>query len=92
MTVCVMVLHPSDGRWRNRRERCSSGHRFQLDLAIRLEFVKTLFEKTGVLVTPGSAFGPSGEGHVRMALVQDEDAIALAVQRIDGSGILKSEQ
>ena len=57
-----------------------------------MEFVKTLFEKTGVLVTPGSAFGPSGEGHVRMALVQDEDAIALAVQRIDGSGILKSEQ
>ena len=35
VTVCVMVLHPSDGRWRNRRERCSSGHRFQLDLAIR---------------------------------------------------------
>ena len=26
----VMDLHPSDGRWRNRRERCSSGHRFQL--------------------------------------------------------------
>ena len=35
-----------------------------------LEFVKALFEKAGVLVTPGSAFGPSGEGHVRMALVQ----------------------
>ena len=54
-----------------------------------LEFVKALFEKAGVLVTPGSAFGPSGEGHVRMALVQDEDAINLAVHRIDESGILK---
>ena len=54
-----------------------------------LEFVKSLFEKAGVLVTPGSAFGPSGEGHVRMALVQDEDAINLAVRRIDESGILK---
>ena len=54
-----------------------------------LEFVKALFEKAGVLVTPGSAFGPSGEGHVRMALVQDEDAINLAVRRIDESGILK---
>ena len=43
-------------------------------------------------MTPASAFDPSGEGHVRMALVQDEDAIALAVQRIDGSGILKSNQ
>ena len=54
-----------------------------------LEFVKTLFEKAGVLVTPGSAFGPSGEGHVRMALVQNEDAINLAVRRIEESGILK---
>ncbi len=54
-----------------------------------LEYVKELFEKTGVLVTPGSAFGPSGEGHVRMALVQDEDAIAKAVKAIDESGILK---
>ena len=57
-----------------------------------LEFVQTLFEKAGVLVTPGNAFGPSGEGHVRMALVQDEDAIALAVRRIAESGILQSNQ
>ena len=57
-----------------------------------LEFVKALFEKAGVLVTPGNAFGPSGEGHVRMALVQDEDAIALAVRRIAESGILQSNQ
>lgn len=54
-----------------------------------LDYVKELFEKTGVLVTPGSAFGPSGEGHVRMALVQDEEAIAAAVKAIDESGILK---
>lgn len=54
-----------------------------------LEYVKELFEKTGVLVTPGSAFGPSGEGHVRMALVQDEETIAKAVKAIDESGILK---
>lgn len=54
-----------------------------------LEYVKQLFEKTGVLVTPGSAFGPSGEGYVRMALVQDEEAIERAVHAIDASGILK---
>lgn len=54
-----------------------------------LDYVKQLFEQTGVLVTPGSAFGPSGEGHVRMALVQDEEAIAKAVKAIDESGILK---
>ena len=57
-----------------------------------MEFVKTLFEKNRSSGDTGSAFGPSEEGHVRMALVQDEDAIALAVQRIDASGILKSEQ
>ena len=48
-----------------------------------------LVERTGVLVTPGSAFGPSGEGHVRMALVQDDEALHAAIQAIDESGILK---
>lgn len=52
-------------------------------------FVLELFEKTGVIVTPGSAFGPSGEGYVRMALVQDEPDLLEAVRRIDKSGILK---
>ena len=47
-----------------------------------------LLEKTGVMVTPGSAFGPSGEGHVRMALVQDEEVIREALQSIKESGIL----
>lgn len=37
------------------------------------EFVQTLLEKSNVLVTPGSAFGQSGEGFVRMALVQTAD-------------------
>lgn len=53
-----------------------------------LEFVTELFEQTGVLVTPGSAFGPSGEGYVRMALVQDEEAIGKAVNAVKESGIL----
>ena len=39
------------------------------------EFVKTLLEKAGVMVTPGSAFGPSGEGFIRMALVQTADTM-----------------
>ena len=38
-------------------------------------FVADLLDKTGVLVTPGSAFGPSGEGYVRMALVQSENTM-----------------
>lgn len=39
------------------------------------EFVQTLMEKSNVLVTPGSAFGQSGEGFVRMALVQTADVM-----------------
>jgi LL-diaminopimelate aminotransferase len=53
------------------------------------KFVLELFDKTGVLVTPGSAFGPSGEGHVRIALVQDEEQMKQAIEAIDRSGILK---
>ena len=39
------------------------------------EFVATLLERSNVLVTPGSAFGASGEGFVRMALVQTADVM-----------------
>ena len=48
------------------------------------EFVATLFDKSNVLVTPGSAFGANGEGFVRMALVQTADVmkrVAAQVQR-----------
>ena len=52
------------------------------------KFAMELMERTGVLVTPGSAFGESGEGYVRMALVQDESEINRAVKAIKDSGIL----
>lgn len=52
-------------------------------------FTKELLERAGVLVTPGSAFGPSGEGYVRLALVQSEENLRKAVKWIDESGILK---
>lgn len=50
-------------------------------------FVADLLYKTGVLVTPGSAFGPSGEGYVRMALVQSEDTMKKIVEAVAVSGI-----
>lgn len=53
------------------------------------EFALALLEKTGVLVTPGSGFGPSGEGYVRLALVQDEDVILEAAGRIAKSGLFQ---
>lgn len=54
------------------------------------EFAMDLVEKAGVMVTPGSAFGPSGEGHVRLALVQDEEVLIKAIQAVHESGILKA--
>ncbi len=47
-----------------------------------------LVRRAGVIVTPGSAFGPSGRDHVRLALVQDEDKIHEAIAAIKASGIL----
>ena len=39
-------------------------------------------------MTPGSAFGPSGEGFVRVALVQDEEQILRAVELVRDSHVL----
>lgn len=52
-------------------------------------FVKELFEKTGVLCTPGSSFGTLGKGHVRFALVLPPETIREAVKAVENSGILK---
>lgn len=52
-----------------------------------MAFCEELMEKAGVVVTPGSSFGPSGEGHVRMALVLPPDQIALAVEAIREAGL-----
>lgn len=50
-------------------------------------FCEELMEKAGVVVTPGASFGPSGEGHVRIALVLPPDQIALAVEAIREAGL-----
>ncbi len=46
------------------------------------DFCMQLLENTGVLCTPGSAFGSLGEGYVRFALVLDEETIKEAVALI----------
>jgi len=46
-------------------------------------FAIDLLNNAKVTVTPGSAFGPSGEHHVRMAYCVDEDIINLAFDRIE---------
>ena len=46
-------------------------------------FAIQLLEKAHVTVTPGGAFGPTGEGHVRMAYCVDEETIERAFDRIE---------
>ncbi|MCL4401637.1 MAG: aminotransferase class I/II-fold pyridoxal phosphate-dependent enzyme [Acidobacteria bacterium] len=47
-----------------------------------LEFAKLLMEKALVAVSPGIGFGPMGEGHVRFALVENEQRIRQATRSI----------
>jgi alanine-synthesizing transaminase len=47
-----------------------------------LEFSKLLLEKALVAVSPGVGFGPLGEGHVRFALVENEQRIKQATRAI----------
>jgi alanine-synthesizing transaminase len=47
-----------------------------------LDFSIYLLERAGVAVSPGVGFGPSGEGYVRFALVDDRARIELATARI----------
>ncbi|OUN75723.1 MULTISPECIES: pyridoxal phosphate-dependent aminotransferase [unclassified Faecalibacterium] len=53
-----------------------------------MDFCMELVEKSGVLCTPGSSFGPAGEGYVRFALTMPAAQIDRAVQAIRDSGIL----
>lgn len=46
------------------------------------EFTMHLIEKTGVVVSPGVAFGDIGEGYVRAALVAPEARIVEAIERM----------
>ncbi len=47
-----------------------------------LEFALHLLDKGQVTVSPGVGFGPSGDGHVRFALVENDQRIAQAVRGV----------
>ncbi|MEM0900583.1 MAG: LL-diaminopimelate aminotransferase [Pseudomonadota bacterium] len=47
-----------------------------------LEFSKLLIEKADVAVAPGVGFGEHGDGHVRVALVENEQRIRQAARNI----------
>ncbi|PYE48400.1 aminotransferase class I/II-fold pyridoxal phosphate-dependent enzyme [Deinococcus yavapaiensis] len=48
-----------------------------------LDFASRLARETGVALAPGVAFGPSGEGYVRFALVRAPNDLLEAVRRIE---------
>ena len=47
-----------------------------------LEFAMQLLQDANVVVSPGSAFGPLGEGYLRLAVVENEDRLRQAVRQI----------
>jgi len=51
------------------------------------DFAVKLLDRTGILVTPGNAFGKMGEGYVRIALVAEEERMREVVKRVSAAGI-----
>ena len=52
-------------------------------------FVRELLEQSGVLLSPGSAFGEQGSGYVRFSLMQNEDTLRAAASAIADSALLR---
>lgn len=48
-----------------------------------LEFTNRLFDKTGIVVAAGTAYGKYGEGYVRISLTVPDDRLAEAMARIE---------
>lgn len=51
------------------------------------DFALDVLQKTGVVVTPGNAFGAGGEGYVRVSLIADCDRLGEALTRLKEAGI-----
>jgi LL-diaminopimelate aminotransferase len=50
-------------------------------------WTKHLIDTAGVVVTPGNAFGPGGEGFFRVSLIGDPPLLAAAVDRLRAAGV-----
>jgi LL-diaminopimelate aminotransferase len=47
-------------------------------------FARKAMEEAGVVVLPGSAFGPAGEGFFRIALTVGAERLRVAAERLGG--------
>jgi len=48
-----------------------------------VSFAELVLEQADVVVSPGSAYGPNGEGYVRLSLTVADDRLREAVARIE---------
>ncbi|MFP4119950.1 aspartate aminotransferase [Coleofasciculus sp.] len=51
------------------------------------DFALDILQQTGVVVTPGNAFGVGGEGYVRVSLIAECDRLAEVLRRLTQAGI-----
>lgn len=51
------------------------------------DFALSVLQQTGVVVTPGNAFGIGGEGYIRVSLITECDRLAEALQRLKQANI-----
>lgn len=52
------------------------------------DFALETLQETGVVVTPGNAFGSAGEGYVRISLIAECDRLGVALDRWKQAGIV----
>lgn len=55
-------------------------------------FAEFLLEKAGVVVTPGTGYGPNGEGFFRISLSVPTDRLKQAMRRISEAGVRFSQR
>jgi LL-diaminopimelate aminotransferase len=56
--------------------------------ASSMEFSKEVLSRTGVVFAPGRGFGTYGEGYIRISLIQSEERIMEAIDRIEKAGLV----
>jgi aspartate aminotransferase len=59
------------------RERAAGAHQFAVEL----------LRREHVAVAPGTAFGPAGEGWVRLSLASETDALLEGARRLAGFSV-----
>jgi alanine-synthesizing transaminase len=78
--------HPGEGSWKIEKPLATMFVWARIPEPFRamgsLEFSKRLLQEAKVAVSPGVGFGPSGEGYVRFALVENRHRIRQAVRGI----------